>query len=81
MTVTKRDKYLGLIDAISNVLEGWPDDTEDVGAIETLEALGYAVGLIFSAAPNIASREYARLHFLHSVEAGLAKRPDNASLN
>jgi len=77
----KREKYLGLIAAINEVLEGWPDDETDVGAIETLQALGYTVGLIFSSAPNLASREYGRLLFLQAIETGLAERPDKASLN
>ena len=66
----RREKYLGLIAAINDVLEGWPEDKTNVGAIETLQALGYTVGLIFSSAPNLASREYGRLLFLQAIETG-----------
>ena len=65
----RREKYLGLIAAINDVLEGWPEDKTNVGAIETLQALGYTVGLIFSS-PNLASREYGRLLFLQAIETG-----------
>ena len=70
----RREKYLGLIAAINDVLEGWPEDKTNVGAIETLQALGYTVGLIFSS-PNLASREYGRLLFYRPSRPGWRNGP------
>jgi hypothetical protein len=69
---------LELVAAINEVLEQYQREhceTPLGNALFALDALGFTAGQIFSCAPNLASRESGRNHFMAAMEEGIGGSP------